>query len=164
MLRSNTYLFPFLLLFLVLLFCLVLNLSFGSVAIPFGDTFTSILGGKIENESWHYIIWNYRIPKALTAVLVGSGLSLSGLLMQTLFRNPLAGPFVLGISSGASLGAALLIMGSTLFSHWLIFEVINDVSLAIASSIGSFLVLLAVITVASRIKDTMALLIIGLML
>ena len=147
MLRSNTYLIPFLLLFLALLFCLVLNLSFGSVSIPFSATLTSILGGEIENESWHYIIWNYRIPKALTAVLVGSGLSLSGLLMQTLFRNPLAGPFVLGISSGASLGAALLIMGSTLFLHWLIFEVINDVSLAIAS----------------RIKDTMALLIIGLM-
>ena len=161
--RSNTYLFPFLLLFLVLLFCFVLNLSLGSVAIPFNDTLRSILGGQIENESWHYIIWNYRIPKAFTAILVGSGLSLSGLLMQTLFRNPLAGPFVLGISSGASLGAALLIMGSTLFSQWFIFEVINDVSLAIASSIGSFLVLLAVIAVATRVKDTMALLIIGLM-
>ena len=117
--RSNTYLFPFLILFLVLLFCFVLNLSLGSVAIPFNETLKSLFGGTIENESWQYIIWNYRIPKAFTAILVGSGLSLSGLLMQTLFRNPLAGPFVLGISSGASLGAALLIMGSALFSHGL---------------------------------------------
>jgi iron complex transport system permease protein len=154
---------PFIILLLVLILCVILNLSLGSVSIPFSATIKSVVGGAVSNESWHYIIWNYRIPKAFTAILVGSGLSLSGLLMQTLFRNPLAGPFVLGISSGASLGAALLIMGSALFSQWYIFEVINDVSLAIASSIGSFLVLLAVITVASRVKDTMALLIIGLM-
>lgn len=96
-------------------------------------------------------------------MLVGGGLALSGLLMQTLFRNPLAGPFVLGISSGASLGAALLIMGSSLFSGWLAWEVVNSLSMALAASLGSFLVLLVVMTVASKIKDTMALLIIGLM-
>ncbi|MGB5204922.1 MAG: iron chelate uptake ABC transporter family permease subunit, partial [Eudoraea sp.] len=73
--RSNTYLFPFLILFLVLLFCFVLNLSLGSVAIPFNETLKSLFGGTIENESWQYIIWNYRIPKAFTAILVGSGLS-----------------------------------------------------------------------------------------
>ncbi len=122
-----------------------------------------ILFGNEANESWYYIVWNYRIPKAFTAILVGSGLSLSGLLMQTLFRNPLAGPFVLGISSGASLGAALLIMGSSIFSGITAFSLVNDVSIAIASSIGSFLVLLAVMTIASKVKDTMALLIIGLM-
>lgn len=123
----------------------------------------AIFNGEIENTSWDYIIWNYRIPKALTAILVGSGLALSGLLMQTLFRNPLAGPFVLGISSGASLGAAMLIMGASLFSGFSFFGIVNDVSLAIAASIGSFLVLLAVVIVAAKVKDTMALLIIGLM-
>lgn len=127
------------------------------------DTLTSLFGGSIENESWNYIIWNYRIPKALTAVMVGSGLALSGLLMQTLFRNPLAGPFVLGISSGASLGAALLIMGSTTFLGLFSIGFINDLSLIIAASIGSFLVLLVVMSLASKVKDTMALLIIGLM-
>ncbi len=96
-------------------------------------------------------------------MLVGSGLALSGLLMQTLFRNPLAGPFVLGISSGASLGAALLIMGSSAFAGITTFGLVNDVSVAIAASMGSFLVLLAVMTVAAKVKDTMALLIIGLM-
>ena len=122
-----------------------------------------IFGGDLENSSLEYIIWNYRIPKACTALLVGSGLALSGLLMQTLFRNPLAGPFVLGISSGASLGAAILIMGASLVAGYATFSFANDIALAVASSIGSFLVLLAVLTVAMRIKDTMALLIIGLM-
>ncbi|MEK6155630.1 iron ABC transporter permease [Flavobacteriaceae bacterium 3-367] len=160
---SKTYRSSFLVLTLVLLGCLGLNVSLGSVSIPLKDTFNAIVGGKVSQDSWSYIIWNYRMPKAFTTILVGSGLSLSGLLMQTLFRNPLAGPFVLGISSGASLGAALLIMGSSLLSGLFSFGIVSDVSLAIAASIGSFLVLLAVTIVASRIKDTMALLIIGLM-
>jgi iron complex transport system permease protein len=123
-----------------------------------------VLFGDLDpQDSRAYIIWNYRIPKAFTAVLVGGGLALSGLLMQTLFRNPLAGPFVLGISSGASLGAALLIMGSSLFSGLFSFGLVNDVSLAVVSSMGSFAVLVAVMAVAARVKDTMALLIIGLM-
>ena len=148
---------------MALLFCFVLNISLGSVSIPIKDTFNAILGGELSNDSWKYIVWNYRIPKAFTAILVGSGLALSGLLMQTLFRNPLAGPFVLGISSGASLGAALLIMGASMFSGLFSIGIINDISLAVASSIGSFLVLMVVVVVAYRIKDTMALLIIGLM-
>ena len=109
---KKTYRLSFLVLLLVLFACFAVNVSLGSVSIPLSDTIHTIFGGQIENEQWQYIIWNYRIPKALTAILVGSGLALSGLLMQTLFRNPLAGPFVLGISSGASLGVALLIMGS----------------------------------------------------
>ncbi len=159
----ETYRLPFLLLLLVLTGCFGLNISLGSVSIPFSETCNALFGGHLENRSWEYIIWNYRIPKACTAILVGSGLALSGLLMQTLFRNPLAGPFVLGISSGASLGAALLIMGSSLFPALMAFGLISDISIAVASSLGSFLVLLAVVVVAARIKDTMALLIIGLM-
>ena len=160
---SKTYRISFAILLLVLLVCFGINISLGSVTIPFRDTLNTIFGGSIQNEQWGYIIWNYRIPKALTAILVGGGLALSGLLMQTLFRNPLAGPFVLGISSGASLGAALLIMGSAALSGFLSFGFINDISLALAASLGSFLVLLVVMVVATRVKDTMALLIIGLM-
>ena len=160
---NKKYKIPFLLLFMALLLCFVFNISLGSVSIPFKDTFNAILGGELSNDSWKYIVWNVRIPKAFTAILVGSGLALSGLLMQTLFRNPLAGPFVLGISSGASLGAALLIMGASMFSGLFSFGIVNDASLAVASSIGSFLVLMVVVVVAYRIKDTMALLIIGLM-
>ncbi|MGB3151068.1 MAG: iron chelate uptake ABC transporter family permease subunit, partial [Maribacter sp.] len=161
--KQKTYRFSFLLLILLLAICFVLNLSLGSVALSLSDTANAIFGGKLEEASAAYIIWNFRIPKACTAVLVGGGLALSGLLMQTLFRNPLAGPFVLGISSGASLGAALLIMGASLFSGFATFSLANDIALAIASSLGSFLVLLAVLVVAVKIKDTMALLIIGLM-
>ena len=148
---------------MTLLLCFIINISLGSESIPFRDTFNAILGGDLSNDAWKYIVLNYRIPKAFTAILVGSGLALSGLLMQTLFRNPLAGPFVLGISSGASLGAALLIMGASMFSGLFSFGIVNDVSLAVASSLGSFLVLMVVVVVAYRIKDTMALLIIGLM-
>ncbi|TAI49148.1 FecCD family ABC transporter permease [Flagellimonas allohymeniacidonis] len=161
--RPKSYQISFLLVVLALLLAWVLNISSGSVAIPFEAMLSSLFGGKIEVESWNYIIWNYRIPKGFTAVLVGGGLSVSGLLMQTLFRNPLAGPFVLGISSGASLGAALLLMGTSLISGFASFTLLNDITLAIAASIGSFLVLLVVMVVANRIKDTMALLIIGLM-
>ena len=163
MLRPKTYSTYFVLLLLVMLVCFTVNVSLGSVSIPLGDTLNAILGKPTTVDSWSYIIWNYRIPKAFTAILTGSGLALSGLLMQTLFRNPLAGPFVLGISSGASLGAALLILGSSLFSGMFAFGILNDISLALASSIGSFLVLLTVMLVAAKVKDTMALLIIGLM-
>lgn len=153
----------FLLLVLALLFALVVNTSLGSVSIPFADTLDILSGGTAAQDSWRYIVWNYRLPKALTAVMIGAGLSLSGLLMQTLFRNPLAGPYVLGISSGASLGAALLIMGSTLLSGWMGLWIVTDLALILAASVGSLLVLVAVMSVSARVKDTMALLIIGLM-
>ena len=161
--KNNSYRGWFFILCAVLLFTFVLNMSLGSVSIPFSATLNTLLGQHIDNPSWNYIIIDYRLPKALTAILVGGGLAVSGLLMQTLFRNPLAGPFVLGISSGASLGAALLLMGGSLISGATVFNMVNDVSLAIASSIGSFLVLAVVLLVANKIKDTMALLIIGLM-
>lgn len=139
----------------------MINISLGSVEIPFSVTLKELFTGVGATDSSSYIIWEYRLPKAFTAILVGSGLSLSGLLMQTLFRNPLAGPFVLGISSGASLGAAFLIMGSGIFTAGVL--LVTDISLAVASSMGSVLVLLAVIAMARKVKDTMALLIIGLM-
>jgi len=135
----------------------------GSVSIPVKDVFNSLLGNTIENEAWQHIIQNYRLPKAFTAVLVGSGLGISGLLMQTLFRNPLAGPFVLGITSGASLGVALVIMGASLFGGFFATLLLTKWSLVIAASLGSFLVLLAVIMVSAKVRDTMAILIIGLM-
>ena len=163
MLTKKTYRLPFALLLAGLGICFIVNISLGSVLIPLEETLKALLGKPTQTDSWYYIIWNYRIPKGLTAILVGGGLALSGLLMQTLFRNPLAGPFVLGISSGASLGAAILIMGTSLFSGFLAWELVNDISMALAASIGSFLVLLVVISVASKVKDTMALLIIGLM-
>lgn len=157
------YRISYLLLVVALVACFLLNISLGSVSIPMKETLNAIFGNIVANSSWDYIIWDYRIPKAITATLVGSGLALSGLLMQTLFRNPLAGPFVLGISSGASLGAALLIMGASLLSGFSVFQWINSFSLAVAASLGSIIVLFLVMGIAAKVKDTMALLIIGLM-
>ncbi|MFT7049801.1 MAG: iron complex transport system permease protein [Psychroserpens sp.] len=159
---TTKHAYSFIFLALLLMLCFVVNISLGSVSIPFTQVFYSVLGHS-ENESWQYIIQDYRLPKAFTAILVGSGLGISGLLMQTLFRNPLAGPFVLGISSGASLGVALVILGSGLFGGIFASLLISKWSIVIAASLGSFLVLLAVLLVSSKVRDTMAILIIGLM-
>lgn len=140
-----------------------INISLGSVAIPVIEVFQSLFHLQSDNPAWNFIIQNYRLPKALTAVMVGSGLSVCGLVMQTLFRNPLAGPFVLGVSSGASLGVALLIMGVASFGGMLGTALLGMWSLVIAAGIGSFLVMLAILAVTLRVKDTMAILIIGLM-
>lgn len=160
---KQSYKYTFLILTLVLLICFIINISLGSVTIPIKAVFNSLIGGKVEQESWQFIITNYRLPKALTAIMVGSGLGISGLLMQTLFRNPLAGPFVLGISSGASLGVALVILGSGIFGGILATVFLSKWGVVLAASLGSFLVLLAVLIVSIRIRDTMAILIIGLM-
>lgn len=148
---------------LLLLGCFLLNISLGSVVIPFETTIKSLLNQTVSDNTWRYIILQYRLPKAVTALIVGSGLALSGLLMQTLFRNPLAGPYVLGLSSGASLGVAIVIMGSSLFGGTMANFFMSDYSIIIAASLGSFVVLLAVLAASFRMKNTMAILIIGLM-
>lgn len=160
---SKTYKYSFLALTLILVLCFFMNISLGSVSIPFKAVFNSLLNNGVAQESWQHIILNYRLPKAITAIIVGSGLGISGLLMQTLFRNPLAGPFVLGISSGASLGVALVILGSGLFGGVFASFFVTKWSIVIAASLGSFLVLLSVLIVSTRVRDTMAILIIGLM-
>lgn len=141
----------------------IINISLGSIAIPLKDVFKSITGSIASKETWQYIIVNYRLPKAITAVLVGMGLATSGLLMQTLFRNPLAGPYVLGLSSGASLGVAMIILGASLLPVSVSAFLLSSYGIVLASSLGSFLVLLAVLAVSYRLKDTMAILIVGLM-
>ncbi|MDH3323184.1 MAG: iron ABC transporter permease, partial [Flavobacteriaceae bacterium] len=142
---------------------LIINISLGSVNIPVKDIISSIFKNEASKETWHYIIINFRVPKAITAVLVGSGLAMSGLLMQTLFRNPLAGPYVLGISSGASLGVALLILGSSILGGSYMAYAFSNILLTIFASLGAFLVLFAVMIVARKVKNTMTILIIGLM-
>jgi iron complex transport system permease protein len=122
-----------------------------------------LLGNTSDKETWNYIILNYRLPKAITAILVGMGLSVSGLLMQTLFRNPLAGPYVLGLSSGSSLGVALVILSSSFLPAFLTPFLVSSYGIIVASSLGSFFVLLAVLAISQRLRDTMAILIVGLM-
>ncbi|MEM9339995.1 MAG: iron ABC transporter permease [Bacteroidota bacterium] len=155
--------FVFTLLSIVLVLSFLLSLTLGSVAIPISAIFDFFIG-EHENQVWNNILKNFRLPKAITAMLAGSALGVSGLQMQTLFRNPLAGPFILGISAGAGLGVAMVIflgiwMGtflelSGLERSWL---------LVIASSCGSFLVLSVVLIASQKIRSGVALLIIGLM-
>ncbi|MFO7720917.1 MAG: iron ABC transporter permease [Gillisia sp.] len=152
-----------LLLFLVVILTALVNISLGSVTIPLMDIFAAFFKEQVSNDSFRYIILEYRLPKVFTAILTGSGLAVSGLLMQTLFRNPLAGPYVLGLSSGASLGVAMILMGATMFGGTMAGLLLSKWSLVIASSIGSLLVLLAVLLASSKLRDTMAILIIGLM-
>lgn len=160
--KSSTYNLQFTVLGFSLIICFLINISLGSIYIPLTTIFESIFG-TVSNEVWQVIITDYRIPKAITAILVGSGLGMSGLLMQTLFKNPLAGPFVLGISSGAGLGVALIILGAGLFGGFMASALMTKWSIVLASSLGSFLVLLAVLAVSQKVRDTMAILIIGLM-
>lgn len=142
----------------------ILNLSLGSVNIPLKDILAVFFQDSTTiNESLRYILLEYRLPKVITAILTGSGLAVSGLLMQTLFRNPLAGPYVLGLSSGASLGVALILMGASLFGGAMTGFLLSKWSLVIASSVGSLLVLGAVLLASAKLRDTMAILIIGLM-
>lgn len=148
---------------IVLVLVFLLNLSLGSVKIPFKDVVQSLTGGEASKSTWEYIILQYRFPKAITALLAGMGLSISGLLMQTLFRNPLAGPDVLGLSSGASLGVAFVILGAAFLPGILAGFFLSPYGIVLASTIGSFMVLLAILVVSQRLRDTMAILIIGLM-
>jgi iron complex transport system permease protein len=154
--------------FILLLFLIfsgiVLNLVLGSVSLSLTDTFSAIFGiGEPGIE--HKIIWNLRIPKTATVIIAGASLSVSGLLLQTFFRNPLAGPYVLGISSGAGLGAAIWIMGSSwLVGIGLSGILLNSWGLVMASSLGAGLMLLILLLVSWRISDIGTLLILGMML
>ena len=157
---KHTVLFVGLIILLLVLF--LLDLLTGSVSIPAGELVSIIFTGDSPHPEWITILHNFRIPRALTAVVAGVALSLSGLQMQTVFRNPLAGPYVLGISAGASLGVAMLVMGAFFlfpgsdldFSTW---------GIIIAAWIGSGLVMMLILLVSLRIKDVMTILILGIL-
>jgi iron complex transport system permease protein len=159
--NRHTLLFAFLLFLLIV--ALLLNISLGQVAIPVKEVFKSLTGSPASKETWEYIILNFRLPKAITAILVGIGLSVSGLLMQTLFRNPLAGPYVLGLSSGSSLGVAIVILGAAFVPSFLTEILLSSYGIVIASCTGSFFVLLLILLVSQRLRDTATILIVGLM-
>jgi iron complex transport system permease protein len=153
------FLFP--LTFLLLGMSFLLNLSMGSVWIPPAEMVEGMVTGSWAKNSWEQIILHYRLPKALVAILAGIGLSVSGLQMQTFFRNPLAGPYVLGISSGAGLGVAILMLAGAAFGVSL--TGLNSWAIAGAGILGAGSLLSLVTLVAWRVKDSMTLLIVGLM-
>lgn len=148
---------------LVILFISVLLM--GSVAIPLRDVLQILVGITHERSAWVTIIWDVRLPKALTALLAGAALGVSGLMMQTFFRNPLAGPFILGVSSGASLGVALIVLTTGAFGSVMIGGMLwlGAFSRAVAAGLGAALTMTIVLLVAHRIRQSMTLLILGLM-
>jgi iron complex transport system permease protein len=152
----------FLILFLLLITFLIMDLFFGSVSIKASEVIKAFFS---DNESnFGTIILKFRLPKAITALLVGIALSLSGLQMQTIFRNPMAGPDVLGLSSGASLGVAFVILG---FSGNLSPDSLRGLGnwiLVVASWAGAGAVMLLIMFISTRVKDIMTILILGIML
>ncbi|MEH2289173.1 iron ABC transporter permease [Nostoc sp.] len=148
-----------------LLFAFLFDLALGSVEIPINEVVKILLGQEPQKATWANIILKFRLPKALTATLAGAALGVSGLQMQTLFKNPLAGPFVLGISSGASLGVALVVLTVSATTPTLLADlgIISDFGLVIAASFGAASVLGMMLVVSRRVQDTMTLLILGLL-
>lgn len=134
------------------LFLFLLDLAVGAVPVPLGDVWAALTGGDCPRATAK-IILNIRLIKAVVALLAGAALSVSGLQMQTLFRNPLAGPYVLGISSGASLGVALVVLAG----------VGSSIGIAGAAWLGAAIVLVVIAAVGHRIKDIMVILILGMM-
>lgn len=153
----------YILLSIVLVVLFLLNIMLGPVKIPLKEVVRTLFAGASSREEWGTIILSFRFPKALTAVFAGIALSVSGLQMQTIFRNPLAGPYVLGISSGASLGVAVVILGYTSLFGPVMSEWTGKWLIILASWIGSGLVLLLIMVVSTKIKDIMTILILGMM-
>ncbi len=152
------------LLTLVLLFGL--NLAIGSVSIPFKSVINILLRESQESIVWQNIIFKSRLPQSITAILAGSGLAISGLQMQTVFRNPLAGPSVLGVSSGASLGVAFVILLSGSIGGVILSKVgfFGNVAITISAIIGSMAVMSLILYVSQKVKGNVTLLIIGVMI
>lgn len=143
----------------------LLDIFLGSIQIPFQSILNILTQFGNEKESWEIIVLNNRLPKALAAVLCGAALSVSGLQMQTLFRNPLAGPYILGISSGSGLGVAIFVMGFSMFGISLnSFPFLYQYGLIFFSFLGSLMVLLLLLGAIYRLKDIMTVLILGIML
>ncbi|SHF05041.1 iron ABC transporter permease [Dysgonomonas macrotermitis] len=156
----------FILIFISIVLFFILNLVLGSISIPVGSVWNILLGTKKEPDIWENIIWKSRFPQTLTALIAGSGLSISGLQMQTLFRNPLAGPSELGISSGASLGVAFIILlsGNIAGTALIKMGLFGEIAISVAAIAGSMAVMSIIITISRYVKGNVILLIIGVMI
>ncbi|MCD8193796.1 MAG: iron ABC transporter permease [Tannerellaceae bacterium] len=155
--------YPCLLLLLVLLF--MASLAYGAVSIPFGQVVDILLGKGAEKIAWQNIVLQSRFPQAVTALMAGASLATSGLLLQTLFRNPLAGPSILGISDGANLGVAavMLYFGGSLtqLTAW---QISGYLSVVLAAFAGACIILGIIIYFSGKVKSNVMLLIIGIMI
>ena len=152
----------FILLSLLLVILFVASLLLGSVSLQVKEVLGVILGQEVDPQT-RILVTHFRLPKAFTALVVGAALSASGLQMQTLFRNPLAGPYVLGISSGASLGVSLFLLGAPLLGVSVASETLRNIGVVGSAWIGAALILAVIMAVSVRLKDIMAILILGMM-
>lgn len=143
-----------------------LNLVLGSVSIPLRAVLNILWGTGNESVIWQNIIWKSRVPQALTALVAGAGLSVSGLQMQTVFRNPLAGPSVLGISSGASMGVAFVVLLSGSLGGVALSKLgfMGEIALTIAAIAGSLSIMALIVFVSQKVRGNVTLLIIGVMI
>ncbi|BAR50374.1 iron chelate uptake ABC transporter, FeCTfamily, permease protein [Tannerella forsythia KS16] len=149
-----------------IVFFFFLNLVLGSVHIPLRAVWNIICGSAEEPVVWQNIVWKSRVPQSITALVAGAGLSVSGLQMQTVFRNPLAGPSVLGISSGASLGVASVILLSGSIGGVALSKLgyIGEIALTVAATAGALSVMTLIVFVSQKVKGSVTLLIIGVMI
>lgn len=166
--RQAVFLSPFViitLLFGVCILLLVLSLTLGSVHIPLDEVWRILTGEGSSRVAWDNIVLKFRLPKAITALLAGSALGISGLMMQTFFRNPLADPFILGISSGASLGVALVVLTAGTVGGVMLagLGLSGDLLLVTAAAMGAGIAMMVVLLVARSVRNNMTLLILGLM-
>lgn len=149
-----------------IIFLFFLNLVLGSVSIPLKSVWHVLWDTEAEPVTWQNIIWKSRLPQALTALTAGAGLAISGLLMQTVFRNPLAGPSVLGISSGASMGVAFVVLLSGSIGGIALSRLgfMGEIALSVAAVIGSLSVMALIVYVSQKVRGNVTLLIIGVMI
>lgn len=164
--NRNTRIFLMLLLIVSIIVFLVLNLLLGTARIPAGDVIDILFEAKSDNRIWTNIVMKSRLPQSLTAMMAGAGLGVSGLLMQTVFRNPLAGPSVLGISSGASLGVACVVLLSGSIGGVALSKlgVIGEVTITMSAIIGSLLIMALIAFVSQKVRGNVTLLIMGVMI
>ena len=145
---------------------LIVNLFIGSVRIPVADICRILVGMGSESEIWTNIVLSSRLPQALTAIVAGAGLAVSGLMMQTIFRNPLAGPSILGISNGASLGVAFVVLLSGQLGGVALSRLgyLGDAAISIAAIVGALAVMLLILWISNKVQGNVTLLIIGVMI
>ena len=155
----------FVLLLAAMLALFMLNIGLGSVSIPLEEIFNVLSGEQASRTAYNSIILKSRLPQTITAILAGAGLAVGGLQMQTLFRNPLAGPSILGISSGAGLGVALVLLfaGNILGVSISGYGLIGHMTVVGAAFVGAFFILLLIVFFARALRDNTILLIVGIM-
>ncbi|MBO7572462.1 MAG: iron ABC transporter permease [Bacteroidales bacterium] len=159
--RALSYIIKFAVIVVVLVALAVLDVCTGSNKIPLSDIFGYIFGSSDLSVDYQFTIREFRLARLITAMVAGAALSVSGLLMQTVFRNPLAGPYVLGISNGASLGVAVVVLGSGLFLPSS--ADVSNFAILLAAGVGAAAVLMLILAVSIRVRDILSILIVGIL-